>query len=168
MIGNHKVSASDEYFMELAIEQAVIAQARGEVPVGALFVEEKEILVASANASIELNDPTAHAEVMVMREAAQLKGNYRLGGSIYVTLEPCLMCLGAMIHARVKRLVCGAHDTVAGAAVSVYSLAQSPHQNHHIEVVEGILKKKCQTILKEFFLSKRQEQKISGKNSSVS
>ena len=157
MIGNHKVSYSDEYFMELAIEQAAIGQARGEVPVGALFVEEDEVLAASANASIELSDPTAHAEVMVMREAAQLKGNYRLGGSVYVTLEPCLMCLGAMIHARVERLVFGTYDTVSGAAVSVYSLAQSPHQNHRIEVVEGILKRKCQTILKEFFLSKRQQ-----------
>ena len=156
MIGTHKVNHSDEYFMELAIEQAAIGQARGEVPVGALFVEEDEVLAASANASIELNDPTAHAEVMVMRKAAQLKGNYRLGGSVYVTLEPCLMCLGAMIHARVERLVFGTHDIVSGAAVSVYNLAQSPHQNHHIEVVEGILKKKCQTILKEFFLSKRQ------------
>ena len=157
MIGNHKVPHSDEYFMELAIEQAVIGQARGEVPVGALFVEEDKVLAASANASIELSDPTAHAEVMVMRKAAQLKGNYRLGGSVYVTLEPCLMCLGAMIHARVERLVFGTHDIVSGAAVSVYNLAKSPHQNHRIEVVEGILKKKCQTILKEFFLSKRQE-----------
>ena len=157
MIGNHKVPHSDEYFMELAIEQAVIGQARGEVPVGALFVEEDEVVVASANASIELSDPTAHAEVIVMRKAAQLKGNYRLGGSVYVTLEPCLMCLGAMIHARVERLVFGTHDTVSGAAVSVYNLVQSPHQNHRIEVVEGILKRKCQTILKEFFLSKRQQ-----------
>ncbi len=157
MIGNHKVTHSDEYFMELAIEQAAIGQAKGEVPVGALFVEENEVLAASANASIELNDPTAHAEVMVMRKAAQLKGNYRLGGSVYVTLEPCLMCLGAMIHARVERLVFGTHDTVSGAAVSVYNLAQSPHQNHRIEVVQGILKRKCQTILKEFFLSKRQQ-----------
>ena len=148
---------SDEYFMELAIEQAAIGQAKGEVPVGALFVEENEVLAASANASIELNDPTAHAEVMVMRKAAQLTGNYRLGGSVYVTLEPCLMCLGAMIHARVERLVFGTHDTVSGAAVSVYNLAQSPHQNHRIEVVQGILKRKCQTILKEFFLSKRQQ-----------
>jgi tRNA(adenine34) deaminase len=156
VIGNHKVTHSDEYFMELAIEQAAIGQAKGEVPVGALFVEENEVLAASANASIELNDPTAHAEVMVMRKAAQLKGNYRLGGSVYVTLEPCLMCLGAMIHARVERLVFGTHDTVSGAAVSVYNLAQSPHQNHRIEVVQGILKRKCQTILKEFFLSKRQ------------
>ena len=157
MTGNHKVTHSDEYFMELAIEQAAIGQAKGEVPVGALFVEEKEVLAASVNASIELNDPTAHAEVMVMRKAAQLKGNYRLGGSVYVTLEPCLMCLGAMIHARVERLVFGTHDTVSGAAVSVYNLAQSPHQNHRIEVVQGILKRKCQTILKEFFLSKRQQ-----------
>ena len=155
MIGNHKVPHSDEYFMELAIEQAVIGQARGEVPVGALFVEEDEVVVASANASIELSDPTAHAEVMVMRKAAQLKGNYRLGGSVYVTLEPCLMCLGAMLHARVERLVFGTHDIVSGAAVSVYNLAQSPHQNHRIKVVEGVLKRKCQTILKEFFLSKR-------------
>ena len=157
MIGNHKVPHSDEYFMELAIEQAVIGQARGEVPVGAIFVEKDKVMAASANASIERSDPTAHAEVMVMRKAGQLKGNYRLGGSLYVTLEPCLMCLGAMIHARVERLVFGAHDTVSGAAVSVYSLAQSTHQNHNIEVVEGILKKECQSILKEFFLSKRQQ-----------
>ena len=157
MIGNHKVTHSDEYFMELAIEQAIIGEAKGEVPVGALFVEQDEVLAASANASIELSDPTAHAEVMVMRKAAQLKGNYRLGGSIYVTLEPCLMCLGAMIHARVERLIFGTHDTVSGAAVSVYNLAQSPHQNHRIKVAEGILKQKCQTILKEFFISKRRQ-----------
>ena len=121
MIGNHKVPHSDEYFMELAIEQAVIGQARGEVPVGALFVEEDEVVVASANASIEISDPTAHAEVMVMRKAAQLQGNYRLGGSVYVTLEPCLMCLGLRIHARVEILVFGTHDIVSGAAVSVYN-----------------------------------------------
>ncbi|GIT34434.1 MAG: tRNA-specific adenosine deaminase [Gammaproteobacteria bacterium] len=158
MIGNHKVPHSDEYFMELAIEQAVIGQARGEVPVGALFVEEDEVVVASANASIEISDPTAHAEVMVMRKAAQFKkGKFSIGRICVVTLEPCLMCLGAMIHARIERLVFGTHDIVSGAAVSVYNLAQSPHQNHRIEVVEGILKEKCQTILKEFFLSKRQQ-----------
>ena len=156
MIGNHKMPHSDEYFMELAIEQAGIGQAKGEVPVGALFVEKDEVLAASGNASIERSDPTAHAEIMVMRKAAQLKGNYRLGGSVFVTLEPCLMCLGAMMHARVERLVFGAHDHVSGAAVSVYNLAQSSHQNHRIEVIEGILKRKCQTILKEFFQSKRQ------------
>ena len=155
MIGTHKVNHSDEYFMELAIEQAAIGQARGEVPVGALFVEKNKVIAASGNASIQLNDPTAHAEIMVLRKAAQLKENYRLGGSVYVTLEPCLMCLGAMIHARVEKIVFGTHDKISGAAVSVYNLAQSPHQNHCIEVTEGVLKKKCQTILKEFFLSKR-------------
>ena len=146
---------SDEYFMELAIEQAIIGQAKGEVPIGALYVEKNEVIAASGNASIELSDPTAHAEVMVIRKAAQIKGNYRLGGSVYVTLEPCLMCVGAMIHARVEKIVFGTHDLVSGAAVSVYNMVQSTHQNHHIEVTEGILKKKCQTILKEFFQSKR-------------
>ena len=155
MIGTHKVNHSDEYFMELAIEQAAIGQARGEVPVGALFVEKNKVIAASGNASIQLSDPTAHAEIMVLRKAAQLKENYRLGGSVYVTLEPCLMCVGAMIHARVEKIVFGTHDQISGATVSVYNLAQSPHQNHCIEVIEGVLKKKCQSILKEFFLSKR-------------
>ena len=106
-------------FMLKAIELSINSVNTAGGPFGCVIVKENKIIAEGSNKVTSSNDPTAHAEVMVMREAAQLKGNYRLGGSIYVTLEPCLMCLGAMIHARVKRLVFGAHDTVAGAAVSV-------------------------------------------------
>ena len=146
---------SDEYFMELAIEQASIAQTKGEVPVGAVFVDNNEVIAASGNAPIALNDPTAHAEIMVIRKAAELKNNYRLGGSVFVTLEPCAMCVGAMIHARIKRLIFGAFDDNVGAVFSVYKLAQSPHENHCIEVTKGVLEKKCQILLIDFFRSKR-------------
>tara|TARA_Y100000031_G_scaffold128328_1_gene146604 strand:+ start:1539 stop:1994 length:456 start_codon:yes stop_codon:yes gene_type:complete len=146
---------SDEYFMELAIEQASIAQTKGEVPVGAVFVDNNEVIAASGNAPIALNDPTAHAEIMVIRKAAELKNNYRLGGSVFVTLEPCVMCVGAMIHARIKRLIFGAFDDNVGAVFSVYKLAQSPHENHCIEITKGVLEKKCQMLLKDFFRSKR-------------
>ncbi len=146
---------SDEYFMELAIEQASIAQTKGEVPVGAVFVDNNEVIAASGNAPIALNDPTAHAEIMVIRKAAELKNNYRLGGSVFVTLEPCAMCVGAMIHARIKRLIFGAFDDNVGAVFSVYKLAQSPHENHCIEITKGVLEKKCQILLIDFFRSKR-------------
>jgi tRNA(adenine34) deaminase len=146
---------SDEYFMELAIEQASIAQTKGEVPVGAVFVDNNEVIAASGNAPIALNDPTAHAEIMVIRKAAELKNNYRLGGSVFVTLEPCAMCVGAMIHARIERLIFGAFDDNVGAVFSVYKLAQSPHENHCIEITKGVLEKKCQMLLKDFFRSKR-------------
>jgi len=146
---------SDEYFMELAIEQASIAQTKGEVPVGAVFVDNNEVIAASGNAPIALNDPTAHAEIMVIRKAAELKNNYRLGGSVFVTLEPCAMCVGAMIHGRIKRLIFGAFDDNVGAVFSVYKLAQSHHENHCIEITKGVLEKKCQMLLKDFFRSKR-------------
>ena len=146
---------SDEYFMALAIDQASIAQTNGEVPVGAIFVDNNEVIAASGNAPIALSDPTAHAEIMVIRKAAELKKNYRLGGSVFVTLEPCAMCVGAMIHARIQRLIFGASDDNVGAVLSIYNLAQSPYENHRIEVTKGVLEKKCQMLLKDFFKSKR-------------
>ena len=142
-------------WMKHALRLAENAFSKGEVPVGAVFVDNNEVIAASGNAPIALNDPTAHAEIMVIRKAAELKNNYRLGGSVFVTLEPCAMCVGAMIHARIKRLIFGAFDDNVGAVVSVYKLAQSPHENHCIEITKGVLEKKCQMLLKDFFRSKR-------------
>ena len=109
--------------MELALEQAKEAQISGEVPVGAVFVDNGEVISASGNQPIGLDDPTAHAEILALRKAAEIKGNYRLGGSLYVTLEPCIMCMGALIQARIKHLIFGAFDHRSGAAGTIYDLS---------------------------------------------
>ncbi len=113
--------------MGLALEQAKKAEINGEVPVGAVFIDDDQVIAEAGNASIILNDPTAHAEIITLREAAEKKGNYRLGGTLCVTLEPCIMCMGALIHARVKKLIFGAYDPRSGAALSVFNFSDSPH-----------------------------------------
>ena len=141
--------------MGLALEQAKKAESCGEVPVGAVFIDDDQVIAEAGNASIILNDPTAHAEIITLREAAEKKGNYRLGGTLFVTLEPCIMCMGALIHARVKKLIFGAYDPRSGAALSVYNFSDSPHLNHRIEVEGGILERESQLLLKDFFKARR-------------
>ena len=149
-------TAKDEKWMRLALDLAEIAAARGEVPVGAVLVENESALASAGNSPISLNDPTAHAEILVLREAASRKGNYRLPGStLYVTLEPCVMCMGALLHARVSRLVFGALDPKTGAAQSRYAIGSDGRLNHHLEITSGILGDSCSIILKDFFRTRR-------------
>ena len=140
-----------------ALEVARLALAAGEVPVGAVLVADGgRILARAYNRPIGLSDPTAHAEVLALREAALLLGNYRLPGvSLYVTIEPCFMCLGALLLARVRRLVFGAPDPKAGACVSLYRLPEDPRLNHRLEVLGGVREAECRDLLQEFFQGKR-------------
>ena len=142
--------------MTCALEQARLAAAAGEVPVGAVLVGEGELLASAHNASVSLNDPTAHAEILVLRRAAALCRNYRLPGTtLYVTVEPCTMCVGAMIHARIEKLVFGAREPKAGAVVSQQRLLRKSVYNHQIRIVEGILSLQCRDLLQGFFRNKR-------------
>jgi tRNA(adenine34) deaminase len=147
----------DSFYMGLALEQAREALAAGEVPVGAVLVGEGgEILARAGNRPIGLNDPTAHAEVLALRQAAALRGNYRLPGTVlYVTIEPCIMCVGALLHARVRRLVFGAPDPKAGACVSLYRLPEDPRLNHRLEVTGGVQQAECRELMQEFFQARR-------------
>lgn len=150
------VDGHDERWMREALLLARQAEAAGEVPVGAVLVKEGALVGAGWNQPIAAHDPTAHAEVMAMRAGAQKLGNYRLNGTtLYVTLEPCAMCAGALVHARVTRLVYGAADPKAGAAGSVFDLARSEKLNHRLEVAGGILAEECGGLLREFFARRR-------------
>ena len=149
-------SELDEKFMRAARAQAKVAASVGEVPVGAVVVKNGTIIGAGLNRSIQDTDPTAHAEVVAIRAAARAEQNYRLSGTtIYVTLEPCAMCIGAMILARISRLVFGAYDEKAGAAGSVLDLADNRQLNHRIEVNGGLQEAECAAALKRFFESRR-------------
>ncbi len=146
----------DTRFMRRALALARQAEQAGEVPVGAVLVHEGEIVGEGFNASIGEHDPTAHAEIRALRDAARRLGNYRLPGTtLYVTLEPCSMCAGAMIHARIQRLVFGAADPRTGAAGSVFDIAISSRHNHRIEVTGGVLAGECGDMLKVFFQARR-------------
>jgi tRNA(adenine34) deaminase len=147
---------SDEAWMRRALELARLAEEQGEVPVGALLVCDGEVIGTGWNQPIAAHDPTAHAEIMALRSAAQQIGNYRLSGStLYVTLEPCVMCAGAIIHARVARVVFGATDPKTGAAGSVFDTLLSPLHNHRLEVAGGVLAEECGILLKTFFQARR-------------
>lgn len=142
--------------MRLALELAAQGVAAGEVPVGALLVKDGEILGRGFNSPISRHDPTAHAEIRAMRAAAEKLGNYRLlDCTLYVTLEPCAMCAGAIQHARVARLVYGAADPKTGACGSVVDLMREPRLNHHCETTGGVLAEECGALLSEFFASRR-------------
>lgn len=146
----------DAIFMRQAIDQARNAWALGEVPVGALVVKDGEVVATGFNQPIGTHDPTAHAEIMALRAAATMLGNYRLPGcELYVTLEPCVMCSGAMMHARLARVVYGASDPKTGACGSVVHLFGEQKLNHHTEVVGGVLAEECGLLLKEFFAERR-------------
>lgn len=148
-------SRTDTSWMELALEQAERAAALGEVPVGAVLVQDDLLLGCAANSPLTDNDPTSHAEINAIRQAADRLANYRLGGVLYVTLEPCLMCMGAIIHSRIERLVFGAWDPKTGAAVSVYQIGADNLLNHSLRIEGGLLEERCSVLLKEFFRQRR-------------
>lgn len=149
-------AARDIFFMEEALEQALLAQAAGEVPVGAVVVCGAEVVGRGYNQPISANDPTAHAEIMALRDAAARMGNYRLTDcALYVTLEPCAMCSGAVFHARIARLVYGARDPKTGAAGSVIDLYAQARLNFHTQVAGGVCAEACGRLLTEFFAARR-------------
>lgn len=150
------IAADDEQWMRAALTLARRAEVAGEVPVGAVLVKDGVPLGSGWNQPIGAHDPTAHAEIMALRAAAQAVGNYRLPGTtLYVTLEPCAMCTGALVHARVARLVYGAADPKTGAAGSVFDLARTDTLNHRLEVEGGVLAEECGGLLKAFFSARR-------------
>lgn len=140
----------DERFMRQALEEAAKASEKGEIPVGAVLVCGEEIFT-SYNMKEQQADPTAHAEILVLREAARRSRRWRLGGTLYVTLEPCVMCAGALIQARIQRLVFGAIDPKAGGCGSVLDVVREPRFNHRVEVVGGVLAEESSRLLRDFF-----------------
>lgn len=153
----------DTIFMQQALSQAHNAYLLGEVPVGAVLVKDGQIIASGFNQPIGEHDPTAHAEIMALRAAATLLGNYRLPGcELFVTLEPCAMCAGAMLHARLARVVFGAPDPKTGAAGSVVDLFAELQLNHHTEIVGGVLAEPCSALLKTFFAERRAAQRHGG------
>ncbi len=153
------VSAQDEQWMRLALAQAQLAAEAGEVPVGAVLVRNAALLAVGRNAPIHTHDPSAHAEILALRQAAEQLGNYRLDGcELFVTLEPCAMCAGAMLHARLKRVVFGAADPKTGAAGSVLNLFAQTQLNHQTQVQGGVLALECGALLQQFFKHQRAHQ----------
>ena len=147
---------SDEDWMRHALTLAKKAAELDEVPVGAVLVKDDQLLAEGWNQPISHNDPTAHAEIMAIRKASRIIENYRLPGStLYVTIEPCSMCAGAIVHARISRVVFGAFEPRAGAAGSVINLLQNEQFNHQVEITSGLLTEECGQILKDFFAQKR-------------
>ena len=143
-------------FMQLALEQAQHAWDLGEVPVGAVVVKDGEVIAVGYNQPIGKHDPTAHAEIVALRAAAEKLGNYRLPGcELYVTLEPCVMCSGAMMHARLARVVYGAADPKTGAGGSVINLFEQEQLNHHTEIAGGVMAEECGDMLRSFFAARR-------------
>jgi tRNA(adenine34) deaminase len=150
---------NDSAWMQLALEQARLAGEAGEVPVGAVIVKNGHVLGHGQNRNLRDCDPTAHAEIVALRQAGARIGNHRLGGCVmYATVEPCAMCAGAMVHARLARLVYGASDPKAGAAGSVLQVLNHSRLNHQMEVTAGVLPDRCSEILQEFFRQKRELQ----------
>lgn len=157
---NSNPTMTDHDFMQIALDLAQLAGAAGEVPVGAIVVKDGEIIGRGSNAPITTHDPTAHAEIRAMRDAAQHLGNYRLVGcTLYVTLEPCAMCTGAIQHARIAKLIYGASDPKTGACGSVVNLMAEPKLNHHTEISGGVLAAECGTLLSSFFSARRKKSK---------
>ena len=153
----NSISAADRHYMRLAIEQAHAAEQHGEVPVGAVLVLDDQVVGEGWNQPIGTHDPSAHAEIMALRDAGSRAGNYRLPGStLYVTLEPCPMCAGAIVHARVERVVFGAADPRTGAAGSVFDLLPSDGRfNHRTQAQGGVLADECARLLQDFFRARR-------------
>ncbi len=147
---------TDLDYMQFAIEEARASADAGEVPIGALLVYENKIVARSGNRTIRDNDPTAHAEIVTLRDAAHALANYRLSGAcLYVTLEPCSMCAGAMIQARISKLVYGADDPRGGAVRSCFEVLSHPRLNHRVEVISGVLAEESSALLQSFFASRR-------------
>jgi len=146
----------DDTFMEAALEEARLAARRGEVPVGAVIVVEDRIIARAGNRTIADTDPSAHAEIVALREAAAKIGNHRLtDAALYVTIEPCAMCAGAMIQARIARLVYGADDPKGGAVRSSFSILAHPQLNHKVDVTSGVLAEEAASLLRDFFAARR-------------
>lgn len=151
----------DQHWMRYAIRLAERAEASGEVPVGAVLVKDDICIAEGWNCSVQTNDPSAHAEIFALRKGGEMLGNYRLvDTTLFVTLEPCVMCMGAIVHARVKRLVFGAHDPKRGAVDSVLQLADVSFLNHRVVWRGGVLAENCSALLKDFFQSKRRRSVI--------
>jgi tRNA(adenine34) deaminase len=150
------IPANDDMFMELALEEARAARAAGAGPVGAVITCGNDILARAHNLPIRLHDPSAHAEILAIRAAAKAMANYRLAGTtLYVTLEPCIMCCGAIVQARIGRLVFGARDAKGGAVVSLYHLLDEGKLNHQVAITEGVRGDACAEIMSGFFREKR-------------
>jgi tRNA(adenine34) deaminase len=144
--------------MRAALEQALEAERRGEVPVGAVVVADGAVIGAGFNQPITTHDPTAHAEIVAMRQAASRLANYRLtGATLYVTIEPCQMCVGAMVHARIARLVYGTREPKAGAIESAMRAHEHPALNHRVDAVGGVLEEECRAVMQRFFQGRRGE-----------
>jgi len=160
--GNNRALVSDEresldlFWMQRALELAQKAQSLGEVPIGAVLVKDDHIIGEGYNSPISHNDPTAHAEIMALRDAAQRISNYRLlDTTLYVTIEPCVMCAGALVHARVKEVVFGAAEPRTGAVGSVFDILQSSKLNHQVNVRGGVMAQECASLMQEFFKQRR-------------
>jgi tRNA(adenine34) deaminase len=150
------MDASDEQFMRLALDEARRAAQSGEVPIGAVLLLDGQIVARAANRTIADSDPTAHAEIVALRAAAKAVGNYRLtGATLYVTVEPCAMCAGALVHARVARLVYGCDDPKIGAVRGELRVLDHPMLNHRVEVTSGVLAADCASLLRGFFEARR-------------
>lgn len=147
----------DEFWMRKAIEAAQAAQNSGEVPIGACLIDKNgEVLAAAGNRTISDSDPTAHAEILVLREAGRKIGNYRLTETtLYTTIEPCAMCAGALVNARIEKLVFGAHDIRFGAVESVFQICNNSSLNHQIEITAGVLAGECRALMQNFFRARR-------------
>nr|WP_233169504.1 tRNA adenosine(34) deaminase TadA [Serratia sp. ASV30] len=151
---------SDEYWMRQALSLAQRAQEEGEVPVGALLVLGNQVIGEGWNRPIGRHDPTAHAEIMALRQGGAVLQNYRLlNATLYVTLEPCVMCAGAMVHSRIRRLVYGAADEKTGAVGSLVDILRHPGMNHQVEIVSGVLAEECAATLSNFFRMRREQKK---------
>jgi tRNA(adenine34) deaminase len=151
---------NDEYWMRQALQLALRAQEEGEVPVGALLVLDNQVIGEGWNRPIGRHDPTAHAEIMALRQGGSVLQNYRLlNATLYVTLEPCVMCAGAMVHSRIRRLVYGAPDVKTGAAGSLVDILRHPGMNHQVEILSGVLAEECAATLSNFFRMRREQQK---------
>jgi tRNA(adenine34) deaminase len=153
-----KKPETHEFYMQLALDEAKKAGQKGEVPIGAILVaKDGEILAAACNSTISLSDPSAHAEIIALRKAGNKLRNYRLLDTIlYVTTEPCLMCMGAIVHARLKSVVFGTYDPKWGAAGSLYNFAEDGRLNHRTDIISGVLEEECRALIKEFFRTKRE------------
>ena len=153
--------ANDEYWMQFAYEQAVLAASQDEIPVGAVIVSQGKVIGAGYNAPIKLSDPTAHAEIQALRSACQAIDNYRLpdDATLYVTLEPCTMCVGALIHARIQRVVFATTEPKAGSLVSARQLLESGYYNHKFTFEQGCMQAQCSSQLSDFFKRRRDEKR---------
>jgi len=153
----------DQQYMRAAVEAACIAEENGDVPIGAVIVFEDRVIARAYNQREQLNDPTAHAEIVALTQAAEFIGSWRLCGcTMYVTLEPCPMCAGALVLARMDRLVYGCDDPKAGAVKSLYNIVQDERLNHRVEVVSGVLAEQCSSQLQNFFAQRRNKNTIDG------